>query len=211
MIDLINSQIGIIVGIFTVLGLIFGPRAAPSVIKWLKNILDAIAYPLRKTDRSVEDLKTSHKVLETKIDILISQVLPNGGKSLHDSINRLEKSILNIDNRYSIMPNIPPMFEANEEGLCTWASKTYLDLVEKTMEDLRGWGWLSHIHTDDVEKVSNAWEKAVSGKKPYSLRSKYISTSGKIYEITCRSSPTYLNKDIVGWAGVLSDIKEIHE
>lgn len=210
MLTLLNSQIGLLIGAITMIGLIWGPKAWPSVYTWLGNIWKSITYPLRGTERKVLSLTDSvgtlaeqHKDMSKKLDFIVEQFSPNGGCSLKDSLNRIEsKQVINeVMSIYFVNAIEAPMFKTDPHGACTWASKSYLKITGKSLEDTLGWGWLSVIHRADEKEMRAELTEAVRDKRAFQSKYRIVNDEGVTLNIISKTTPSIFNGEIVAWVG----------
>lgn len=140
---------------------------------------------------------------------------PNGGDSMRDQIDKLLKqgqdtyaAHKNLADQVSILANSveaiasrqwalvatqpAPVFETNDKGECVRANVSYLNLVERDFEQVRGFGWELCIHPDDKPMVVREWLEAVNKDRPFELTYKVRgAVSGRVYEVQCIANPYY--------------------
>ena len=82
----------------------------------------------------------------------------------------------------------------------------------QTVEEHRGWGWLSAIHPDDQEKSGRAWAAAVAGKGDYQIEHRVRRADGAYRYMNARAVPI-LGPDhtIREWVGVHTDIDDLKQ
>lgn len=122
----------------------------------------------------------------------------NGGSTLKDAIDNLQKSVLRIEQRQimgeqrtkALMNSDPTknFFEANEKGECLWASVGYLRLTGKSLEDVRGNGWIGVIAPEDRKRVVEEWSDAVTQNRDFQSRYRMLSVDGNTVPVKCTSS-----------------------
>jgi PAS domain S-box-containing protein len=210
MLEFLTAEIAFVASIITVIGLIWGPKAWPAFYSWLGRIWKAASYPIRGTERRVDELKATQENLVTivsnisnKLDILATEFSPNGGSSLKDSLNRIElKQAANENATNFIISSLDiPMFKTDSEGTCIWASTAYCNLSGMNLEELLGWGWLSAIHPEDLEGVRSQWLVCVSEKRLFESRFKVRHSYGTEVTVYSKAVPTFFNNKLSGWVG----------
>ena len=210
MLTLLNSQIGLLIGAITMIGLVWGPKAWPSVYTWLGNIWKSITYPIRGTERKIETLSSQHAEMLKKLDIILEQFSPNGGATVKDSLNRIEKrqainEVMSVTLANSM--NIP-MFKTESDGSCVWASKAYLNLTGRSLEDTLGFGWILAIKSSDRSEVREEWGEAIKEKTHFEKVFSIIHAEGGEIRVSCRASPSLLNNAIVSWVGYWEEVED---
>lgn len=212
----VSLEISILLGMITLVGLFLGSQAIPGVVSWIKGIFTAILYPFTGTSRAVEATKASvvilskqHSELSKKLSFIIEQLLPNGGASIKDGLNRIEDKQAILSARMEALTSFAnPMYHTDAEGKCTWVSVSYSDKVKTPQESLLGWGWISIIHPDDIEKLRANWLSCVKEERDFKGDFRVISSEGKIYNIISTAHPIKVNNKVTGWVGVWQDVGE---
>lgn len=127
--------------------------------------------------------------LNKNVDEILSEVKPNGGKSLKDTVTAIRtqvdkdsNSINTICSRQKwIFDNRPePIFECNSSGSCTWVNEKYCQLLQHDIEYFKNNGWKNGIHLDDRERVEHEWEKAIKDRRSSVTEYRLIDRSGNV-------------------------------
>jgi PAS domain S-box-containing protein len=134
------------------------------------------------------------KELSDKVNIILSEVTPNHGTSLKDTISRIEcitynneKMIRMIGDRQKWIldkQNIP-IFESDSDGMCTWANDAYLEFLKRDSTEVLGNGWRNFIHEDDRVRVVSEWEKAVTEGRSSQSTYRMINKDGEVFNVEC--------------------------
>jgi PAS domain S-box-containing protein len=150
-----------------------------------------------KVDQKVTLLQELHY---KDVKEIRKELSPNGGTSIKDTVNKLaegvEKIATSIDNlttqgtrmelrQQSILNSISvPTFERDNKGNCTYANKAYLDLTGRTMEEVRGMGWLNVIHPEDRERVLADWLRSTAQQRNFEDTFRVVNRQDQmIYEV----------------------------
>lgn len=151
-----SSQIlGYIAGALVALGTIYAYVLKPP-IKFLKQFINLLG----KLDESLPVLMDiSH------------QFRPNGGNSLRDVIDRIERDIDASKARTKILLGMSKygVYEADSSGNCTWVNRRWCEVAGLMPEEAMGNGWLTAIHPDDRVKVFAEWENSVKLGRDFDL------------------------------------------
>lgn len=117
------------------------------VLVWFykKTIRPAVRY-INKLTACMED----HKELIKNVSLIKKEITPNGGSSLKDAINRIEKRQLIIDERSKAVfyGKDKPIFEIDNHGNIQWANKQFHKMMGH--KNLSGLDWVSFI--DEPER-----------------------------------------------------------
>ena len=153
---------------------------------------------------SLKSAKRMYLAVE-KIERIHSELYTNGGSSLRDAINRIEKSQDLIENRSKsiVMTSKSGYFETNAQGGLVWANKTFVALAARQHESLAGMGWITSLVEDDHERVAGLWRATVADKRDLDCEVQFINTeTGEITPVHLRA---YVMKDrkgdVLGWIG----------
>lgn len=109
----------------------------------------------------------------SKLNKIFEEMTPNHGSSLKDKINKLEKSIeknteltekIFYRQRWIMEHQDLPIFESDNDGLCSWVNERYARLFGKSSSNFLGNSWKNIIHPDDRERVELHWGESVRDK-----------------------------------------------
>ena len=122
-------------------------------------------------------LYKSHFVLMKTIEDIKKEVTPNGGSSIKDVINRIEKRQIMIDKRTkAIFYNLDnSIFEVDQNGNILWANRSFHKALGT--KNLKGLDWVSII--DESERESFLREIESCTKTVRELKFETKSTDGK--------------------------------
>jgi len=119
------------------------------------------------------------------IKVIEKEFSPNGGRSIRDSINRIDE---NQSNLMSLKHSVHaywdktldiPMFIADRSGSCTWANKAYLKLTNRNLDEILDGNWEITVHQEDRESVREEWYNACEDGRSFEI----------IYRINSRTAP----------------------
>lgn len=149
---------------------------------WKKIIKPAI---LRRKDLIHHREENSRRMQDAllKLDRVLKEVLPNGGSSLRDSINRVEKNITLIESNVNAINDKVESLEdthrialnmqqiafwiSGKQGEITYASPSMCKLVKRVESEMLGNGWVSCISHEDTKRISEAWEASVEEDRTF--------------------------------------------
>jgi len=135
-----------------------------------KLVVSPILSAIRKTIGFFKKLDNS---LSTLFEIQ-EEFRPNGGGSLRDVINRIEREINFHTSRVRLLwANIPDddgiigAFECDKKGNYTWVSKNWISLTGMGSESSKGNGWVSTILEEDRAKVIKEWADSIMQRRSF--------------------------------------------
>jgi len=152
------------------------------------------------------------KTLKT-IDMLGAELSPNGGKSLKDSINRLDRSIDLIQARYRTAAffSSSAAFETDEAGRCVWVSKHYCELLDCQADQAIKFGWIDLVVPEDRADVVRQWRGAVADSRACTIRFR-ASVNGIVEQFESRAFPLIGSmQNLIGYIGTIKKIKSDSE
>ncbi len=78
-----------------------------------------------------------------------------------------------------------------------------------TYDEVKGTGWTSALHPDDVAATLEVWQKAVKAKEPYETEYRLKRHDGIYRHFLAKGSPVFDPKGkILEWVGICTDITE---
>ena len=149
------DKIGIVLGVLALV--------IPPFIRWV--ILPTIRL-----------YKNQNKLLKL-VDEIKKEVTPNGGSSIKDSINRIEKRQIMIDKRSKAVFYTfkDPIFEVDERGNILWANQAFHTAMGT--KNLKGLDWVSFI--DELHREHFLRELESCSDRLRELKFETTSTEGK--------------------------------
>ncbi len=146
-----------------------------------------------------------------RISRVISELQPNGGSSLRDSINRIEQAqtVLSQKLAYTIDQSGAGFFYANPDGDCVEVSPGYCRLVGKGESESLGKRWIFNIHVKDRLRVIQDWKEAVVNSAVFEAKYSMVDASGEEFYVRCHASPIKNSTlAIIGYFGIVEPMKE---
>lgn len=144
----------------------------------------------------------------SKLDKLVAEVSPNGGSSMRDAINRIEANQVKTEERVRILllDSSDGIWESDAQGMCIWANRTLLNIIDLELHEVVGNGWIAAIQEDQRNRVVLEWRHAVEDKREFRLDFPYQTRSGEIRNVSCRASPMLKLGKVCGWIGVVKRV-----
>jgi PAS domain S-box-containing protein len=132
---------------------------------------------------------------------LQDQFKPNGGSSLRDAIDRIERKLHIIDARQISLfdLSLAGVYITDIKGHCTYVSPSWCELTGLIPVQAMGDGWVAGISDEDREHVFTLWHKSV--ERGAIFESKYKTITGK--SVVSRASAMYhpVTKEVMGYIG----------
>lgn len=170
----LSAVLGVIISMITIIS------AAWAL--WKKIIKPAILKRKELVLHREENSKRMKDAL-SKLDRVLKEVLPNGGSSLRDSINRVEKNITLIESNVNAINDKVDSLEdthrislnmqqiafwiSGKQGECKYASPAMCKLVKRVESEMLGNGWISCISHEDTKRISEAWEISIEEDRTF--------------------------------------------
>lgn len=159
-------------------------------------------------DTQIGALTDTLSRVEDKTDMLVGQMIVNGGKSLADTINLLLlQSFIESRSRQKLMSAYGYAFwESDRNGKCTFASQALADLLGMSPDDALGDGWITNLKPDEREFVTHAWQAAVQEKRRFTANYTFLHEDGTEVRVQGQSFPILHNGKVEGFVGILTEI-----
>jgi PAS domain S-box len=104
------------------------------------------------------------------------------------------------------MPQI--VWATQPDGYHDFFNKRWYDFTGISLEESRGKGWLSVIHSDDVEKALLNWNESLRSGNSYEVEYRMRNRSGNYRWFLVRAIPLKDNNKILKWFGTCTDIHD---
>jgi hypothetical protein len=167
---------------------------------------------LENIDRIIEFVTTlatvlfvicrSNSNLKKKIEQQTYQLVPNGGNSLRDVVDRIEKRVDHLEATQRALLELQQVqaghFLANKRGEFIWVSETFAKLLELDKEECLKHEWLKGIAPTHQVSLFNSWGVKVRTGQPFSYN--FDSAAG--LQLEMHAVPIVNDKDeILGFIG----------
>lgn len=167
-----------------------------------------LVRPIRKFFSNLANACNSLPEIQKELTVIKDELKPNGGMSLRDAVNRIERNLLieKHARRAMTMAMDVAVFETDENGSCVWVNHMYKEITGLDAEQAKGLGWISSIHEMDRERVSEEWEDIVEQKRSFHMQYKMINiNSFKATNVKCDSFPIANDHgEVVGHVGIIT-------
>jgi len=143
--------------------------------------------------------------MSNKVDMIASEMVPNGGHSLKDIVHRIEKEVMLSSERYKAImaDSTSAIFETDKSGRCVWVNRTYAKVTQRMPAELMGHGWVNAIAIKDREQLVENWEKAVRQDRELIQTFSFQTPTGELIPATVHSYKMVgRDNDTLGYLGV---------
>lgn len=173
----------------------------------------------------IPSVKAIHKHI-TAVEEIAKEFRPNGGTTMKDAVNKLgvdmsnvskdvhdlkEKTLKTAARQWALVATQKdPVFETDADGKHTRFNTTYVNLVERTTEDLIGNGWENTIYRPDADEVMQEWEDAVKKKRAFEMKFRiFARCTSTVYMVECVASPYFDHEgNMFGYIGRYMNIEK---
>ena len=127
-----------------------------------------------------------------------------------DALRSSEAALQESERRLQqIISSIPGLAWASDEtGATTYWSQQYLDYAGLEIEDVLGFGFLDHIHPDDLANVQEVWGATLASASPGEAEARLRRADGQYRWFLIRASPFFDSAGkLTQWFGVNVDIE----
>lgn len=146
--------------------------------------------------------------LETTLDKVYKEVMPNGGSSMRDAMTRTETAITVLINTTRAQWNGMGMFgsfEAHADGNYAYVNNQLQHWVNRSEHEFLGYGWVNSIAPGDRDRVRAEWESCLDDVRDFCLEFAMRRADGHEFPVVCTASPVteYAGGPVVKWVGVV--------
>lgn len=146
---------------------------------------------------------------------LLSRFLP--WRRLAEKIHELQVRVELVADKLALTTltvemsaSVKAIVVTDAQGLLRSASVGYLNLVDHTLNDVQGTGWLNTVHQEDRNDLVYAWQRAVQTHCDFDYDYRiWLPNSHKVLWVSvhARHARNYLNGRIAGWVAELKPMK----
>lgn len=122
----------------------------------------------KKTTSVVDRFEKEFPILEQ----IAKDFKPNGGNSLRDVIDRIERRTSMFDEKFKLLIELENVgiFETDMNGKYVWVSEKWMQITGQNSIESSNHGWISDVHPDDRDKVFEQWEKAIHQSRQFHMK-----------------------------------------
>jgi PAS domain S-box-containing protein len=175
-------------------------KAAGEVATGVVGIWGFIKYIIRPTKKAwAKSREFCHNV-----NYAATEMRPNGGTSLKDSVEGLKHSIdailstvIRIDQKQIALANHSEkgIFEADLNGDTIFVNRAYCRMIGRTADEIIGKGWKTSVHPDDRDEVSEEWYSCVKERRDFVKTYRMLRPDNSVVTVDAHA---YLLKDLKG-------------
>jgi PAS domain S-box-containing protein len=127
---------------------------------------------------------------------------------------KAQRDLRESEERFAALAQALPnhVWTADPDGSLDWFNDRVLHYSGKSYEELKGTGWVSMVHPEDLPAAAARWRSALSEGKTYEAEFRLIQADGSCRWHIARAVPV---KDISGkilrWIGTNTDIEDQRE
>lgn len=203
-------NIGWITGIITGLGIITSKVVTPAISSAFEGATSFIqvvqdAARLIEVHRNIDLPKLANEVSSIR-----AELLPNGGSSVRDAINRMEDRGIRTDRvNWAVRQDGPVgTFICDKEGSNRDVNRSYCRWLGVGAEDLLGHGWRNYVLRGEVNHfVDQEWQDAFHQGREVEFILHMRTVQGTVLELDIKAHPIQNRVgDIVEYIGVIRKV-----
>lgn len=159
----------------------------------------------RMKNEKIELMVNSFECIQQKLDSLVAELRPNGGKSLRDLVEKInENTTYNREYVRATLDNdFQMIYETDSNGEYLWVNNTYARYTNKQIDDLLGYGWLNSVCADCRSKVRNEWESSIEEHRDFNMEYDIIGFNNEKLKVVSNAKPIKLSGIIKGYYGTI--------
>lgn len=150
--------------------------------------------------------------IEESLKAVKHEVLPNGGGSLRDAVNRTEVSVnlfLSQQRARDDAEDDVCRLDIDDQGRVTWLAAALMRWTERTSDELKGNGWLSFVHPDEREDVAEEYVRCIRHRRQFDAAFNLIDRSGETTMVRMSAVPVTISifgRDQTRWTATMKRI-----
>jgi PAS domain S-box-containing protein len=139
---------------------------------------------------------------------------PQGRVSISRDLRREIADRQALINSEQLLQNITSaapaaLWMSDDEGLITYANKTWTDWTGQTFEETLGTGWLEMILPEDRLRAAEKFLKDLKLRRPYEVDFRLLFKDGSIHWCIATGNPQYnADGEFAGYIGACTDVTE---
>jgi PAS domain S-box-containing protein len=159
---------------------------------------------MAKWSNAIENINKIPEVAEVVTKIK-QEVFANGGGSLRDSVDRIEKRIVTVEEKQNIYLKDARhgVFETDPSGRWIEVNRTLCRMVMCTENELIGKGWMNFFDQETINRINHAMANEIEVKIIGHMKT----TDDKTMIVSVIANPlrSSLNKSLIGYLGTIDE------
>jgi PAS domain S-box-containing protein len=159
---------------------------------------------MAKWSNAIENINKIPEVAEVVTKIK-QEVFANGGGSLRDSVDRIEKRIVTVEEKQNIYLKDARhgVFETDPSGRWIEVNRTLCRMVMCTENELIGKGWMNFFDQETINRINHAMANEIEVKIIGNMKT----TDDKTMIVSVIANPlrSSLNKSLIGYLGTIDE------
>ena len=123
---------------------------------------------------------------------------------------KADEALKKIQHLFETLALVSPVgiFRTDQDGYTTYVNPRYSELTGLSPEEAIGRGWLHAVHPDDKEKLIESWLSDLASQKESGAEYRFLRSDGSIIWVLGNAVPEWIDNEIVGYIGTITDITE---
>jgi len=146
--------------------------------------------------------------IKDTVTTIQKQVFPNGGGSVVDGLNRVERRIVTLEEKQNLflMDNHMGVFETDTAGRWISVNRTLCRMLLCTEKELLGRGWMNFMSGDMIERYNHA----IANEIEFKMVAKMKSVTNAEVNVSIIANPlrSNLDKTMIGYLGTIDETIE---
>lgn len=183
--------------------------ASAIALRWLWKTIPCVYQRLRYNMFGIGDLKTDIEKMHDTLDHIVTELRPNGGSSIRDSLNRIElRQVLQEQRQKAILTDMSVgVFETDTGGNVIWVNRKYLRMTGRAPSEVNGTGWVNTIAERDRERVMAEWQTAIAEEREFESEYLIITPDNDRAKVAVRTYKMVgQHSEALGFMGVMTPI-----
>lgn len=151
-----------------------------------------VLKPMTEIIRSRYQALEAIPQIQASLKLITEQLVPNGGSSLRDSIDRLESNSVVMGQIHGVLltTNNVALVRMDSDGHVIEVSDPLCWLLGRSREELLGNNWISAINDEDREEVETEWNSAMEADRNFESRFCFDLNDGTKVKVYMKVQPT---------------------
>lgn len=157
---------------------------AARLFRWLRNLSQEVSFMLHH--------RRDFEALSTKIDALLMEFRPNGGGSMRDALDRIERNmefVTGMRRAHQNLSNVA-MVETDATGRVVWVNRGFVRLFGVDEASVLGSGWVNTVVADEREWAERTWLHAIQEEREFDETITYVNReNGRCFRARATAAP----------------------
>lgn len=143
--------------------------------------------------------------LHSKISAIENEIKPNGGSSIKDAIQRIEKNLIVLEQSHKVVLDSSGIgyWKTDKNGEWVEVGKHLTDITGRAESEILGNNWTVWLDKEDRERIVDAWKFSIKERTIFDQVYTFLKPDKTKQKVHGLAYPLFQGNELIGFYGTL--------